>query len=234
MINRRRRHLKENLCIRPQNTRRCFNGQINDGHYNENIDEQSQAAIDFVSKYFESMEGEKKIRRLRESSRNLRRRIRESVDLETLNVKVLGYLIDEGLDDQLRDILVDYDIMSANRQDDLDDDEILDYFEYNCEKIAKKLAKKGISLRDEYGDDILDEDGEYLEDFDESLKKKEILAKSKLRESIEQDIYSRYEELLVDGMTDREARYRLVEEFGQSKEGDNYASLIDLIEQDRW
>jgi len=45
---------------------------------------------------------------------------------------------------------------------------------------------------------------------------------------IEQDIYSRYLALCAEGNTDREARYRLTEEFGPSE--DTYAALIDTIE----
>jgi hypothetical protein len=53
----------------------------------------------------------------------------------------------------------------------------------------------------------------------------------RLSENIEGSIYAAYQQYVANGMTDREARYQLVEEFGQSAENDNYASLIDTIEQ---
>jgi len=44
------------------------------------------------------------------------------------------------------------------------------------------------------------------------------------------DIYTRYLSLLNEGISDRHARNQLVEEFGQSAEGDSYASFIDEVE----
>jgi predicted DNA-binding WGR domain protein len=48
-----------------------------------------------------------------------------------------------------------------------------------------------------------------------------------IRESIDKDIYYRYQELINDDYTDREARTQLTEEFGPSEEDDNYAAFID-------
>jgi hypothetical protein len=53
--------------------------------------------------------------------------------------------------------------------------------------------------------------------------------KKRIIENIDRDIWLAYQEHTSTGMSDREARFALTEEFGESSQDDHYASFIDYM-----